>query len=159
MWTHYAIGAVRIFTKEPRNRLYSRVSGAIVLVCILLHPTLLALGMYGNTSQLPPASFYNYVAPTLKYAVAFGTISLIIFLSFDVFKRLSKKAWVKNNMRWIDVSQMVAMVLIFVHGLALGQDLQGGWFQLWWIVMGALLIPCFGLALQRDFSGQDSSRR
>lgn len=152
MWTHYAVGAVSQLNGMPRNKQYSKISAAIVLACILLHPTLLAIAMWQSTGKLPPDSFYGYVAPSLKYAVAFGSLGLIIFLSFDVFKRLRNKPWVDRNWRWISVSQMIAMILIFIHGLALGQNLQAGWFQLWWIVLGALLIPCFGLALRRDFS-------
>ena len=159
MWTHYALGVVSQLNGMPRNKTYSKVSAAIVLACILLHPGLLAIALWRTNDVLPPASFYSYVAPSLKYAVALGTISLIIFLSFDVFKRIRSKPWVERNWRWVSLSQVVAMILIFIHGLALGQNLQGGWFQLWWVILGALLIPCFGLALRRDFSGQKSNRR
>lgn len=159
MWTHYAIGGVRQLNDMPRNLTYTKVSAWIVLACLLLHPGLLAVGLWDTGRGLPPISFYDYVGPTMKYMIMFGTVSLLAFLAFDVFVRFRKHPQVDRNWRWISLSQMIAMSLIFVHALQLGGHLQAGWFQLWWIILGALLIPCFGLALRRDFSAGDSNRR
>lgn len=151
MWTHYALGGVRLVYPFEHNQLYSRVSAVVVLACLLLHPGLLAWGQFDLSGTLPPGSFYSYVAPSLKGAVLLGTISLIIFISFDVFEFFKKRAWVQRNWKWISLSQMVAMTSIFIHALRLGQNLQSGWFQVWWVLLGLLLIPCFGLILRADW--------
>lgn len=114
MWTHYALGGVRLVYPFEHNQLYSRVSAVVVLACLLLHPGLLAWGQFDLSGTLPPGSFYSYVAPSLKGAVLLGTISLIIFISFDVFEFFKKRAWVQRNWKWISLSQMVAMTSIFI---------------------------------------------
>lgn len=152
MWTHYAIGGIRLVRPFERSRVYSQVSATIVLFCLLLHPGLLAYNQYRVTDALPPTSFYNYVGQSLQWAILLGTISLIIFLSFEFFKRLKTRGWVARNWRWISISQMIAMTLIFIHALALGQNLQSGWFLFWWVGLGVLLIPCFGLILRADWA-------
>lgn len=157
MWTHYALGGVRLLRPFPKNKLYSRLSAVVVLGCLLLHPGLLAMEMWETTRLLPPGSFYAYVGPAMKTTVLLGSISLIIFLAFDVFEYFHKKPWVQKQWKWISLSQMVAMTLIFIHSLRLGNTLQSGWFQFWWILLGALLIPCFGLILRADWTTKPTS--
>lgn len=152
MWTHYALGGVRLLRSFPKNKLYSRISAVLVLVFLLLHPGILAWKMWDVTGLLPPESFYAYVGPAMKATVIAGSISLVIFLAFDVFEYFHKKPWIQRQWKWISLSQMVAMTLIFIHALRLGGDLQSGWFQFWWILLGALLIPCFGLILRADWT-------
>lgn len=151
MWTHYAVGGLRLVRPFVRNRLYSQISGVVVLFCLLLHPGLLAYSQFKFTDTLPPTSFYNYVGLSLQWAVLIGTIGFIIFLSFELFERLQKHGWVARNWRWISAAQMIAMILIFVHALTLGQNLQSGWFLFWWVGLGALLIPCFGLIVRAEW--------
>lgn len=158
MWTHYALGAIRISNSSiKKNYGYSKVSMYIVLGLILLHPGLLAYGMWNLTGLLPPSSYYSYVAPGLKLYVIFGVVALALFLSYDVFERLKDKTWVKRHWFWISLSQAFAMVLIFVHSLKLGQNLHSGWFQMYWILLGALLIPCFALVLRTDWSSRSGA--
>ncbi len=152
MWTHYAVGGVRLFSPAPENKLYSKITSIIVLVCLLLHPGLLAWSQWDTTGILPAESYYNYVGPSLRGVVILGSVSLVIFLSFEVFELLRKHPLVKRNWKWISLSQMIAMILIFIHALRLGQNLQSGWFQLWWIALGVLLVPCFGLIIRNEWS-------
>lgn len=152
MWTHYALGGMRLVQPHSKNRLYSRVSAVVVLACLLLHPGLLAWNQWDVTGVLPPTSFYNYVGTSMKGAVLLGSISLLIFLAFDVFEYLHKKTWIQRNWKWISLSQMVAMTFIFAHSLLLGSTLQNSWFQMWWVLLGVLLIPCFGLILRADWA-------
>lgn len=151
MWTHYALGGVRLVHPFERNHLYSRISAAVVLACLLLHPGLLAWGQFDVRGLLPPDSFYSYVAPSLKGAVLLGGISLLIFISFDIFDYFKQRDGVRRNWKWISLSQMLAMTLIFTHSLLLGSNLQSGWFQVWWVLLGVLLIPCFGLIVRADW--------
>lgn len=152
MWTHYAYGGLRLVNNNlQKNRFYSKFTGVLVLFLILMHPGLLALEQWENTSTLPPQSFYSYVASSQKLFVVFGSIALIIFLSFEVFERIKSKPLVTKNWKWISLSQVIAMTLIFIHAMAIGNTLNSGWIEYFWVMLGALLIPCFGLVLQADW--------
>jgi len=129
MWTHYADGAIRIINDKPKNKTYSHFSGVLVLFLILMHPGLLGLSQFQNTSQLPPGSYFSYVGNSLVWAILFAEIALITFLSYEFLNRLKSKNIVSKNWFWISLSQAIAMTLIFFHGLALGRHLGEGWFQ------------------------------
>ena len=60
MWTHYIVGAVRIFNPGlKRNELYSNMSGYLVLGLILLHPGLLIWNQWSVSGLKPPESIYG----------------------------------------------------------------------------------------------------
>jgi len=151
MWTHYVDGAIRIIYNKPKNEIYSRFSGALVLFLILMHPGLLGLSQFQNTGLLPPGSYFSYVGNSLVWAILIAEIALIAFLAYEVLNRIKSKNIVAKNWFWVSLSQAGAMTLIFFHGLALGSHLSGGWFQFYWVVLGALLIPCFGIILKYDW--------
>lgn len=144
MWTHYGSGYFRV--KNPslkKPKYYAGLTGWMVLAFILLHPGILAFQQYRNDQGIPPESFINYVGEGLEIAVMAGSISLIIFLSFEVYDRMRTNTWVKKHALALSVIQSLAMTLIFVHGLRLGTSLGDGWFRIVWIAYGALLIPIF----------------
>jgi hypothetical protein len=149
---HYYLGTVRILNpgvKKPKG--YKSLTGYLVLGSILLHPGLLAIEQKENGQGLPPTSFYNYVGDGLKLAVMLGSISLLIFLSFEVFERIKDKRIIKNNWKIVSISQSLAMTLVWVHALRLGGNLGEGWFQFFWFVAGLSLIPCFYIIHKEDF--------
>jgi hypothetical protein len=151
MWTHYVNGAVRIKNPElQKPKYYSKITAYIVLAAILLHPGLLALGQFQNDQGLPPASLYSYLGDAATVAVLFGTISWIIFLSFEYFDRNRDKAWVRKAGLWISLSQSIAMILIFVHAIRIGGSLNTDWFYAVWIAYGVLLLPCFYFIHEAD---------
>ncbi len=155
MWTHYVTGALRI--KNPKlvkPKYYSELTGYLVLACLLLHPGLLAYAQNKNGEGLPPTSFFAYTGDGLKLAVMFGTISLLIFLSFEVFNRLKDRQAIKKYWWLVSISQSLAMILIFVHGLRLGSNLQTNWFTIVWAAYGLLLIPCFYIIHKEDFTSR-----
>lgn len=151
MWTHYVLGTHRILYDRSKNILYSRISGLLVLVLILLHPTILAWNQWKITDTLPPTSYYNYAGNSLKLYVFMGLVGLILFLAYEVFERIKDKKIIRNNWFWISLSQAVAMVLIFMHALKLGNLTNDAFFQLYWILLGFALIPCIGVILQEDY--------
>ncbi len=152
MWSHYAYGSLRLaFPSLTKNVAYSKTTEIFVLACIVLHPSLLAWQLWRTTGALPPTSFYKYVGSSLKLFVMSGSFALLLFLSYEVLHRLREKPMVIKNWRWISLSQMLAMVVIFVHGLKLGQNLRAGWMQFVWVCMGALLVPAFALVLQHEW--------
>lgn len=137
MWTHYIVGAVRRACKVERAPLasYLEVTGWAALVFILLHPSVLILQLWRDGLGLPPNSYLNYVGPSLKWAVALGTFGFLFFLAFETKRWFSKKGW------WpiIEYGNVVAMFAIIIHALALGSDLQAGWYRTVWLVYAATL--------------------
>ena len=152
MWTHYMTGAVRIRNpKLVKPVHYSRVTGYLVLGCLLLHPGLLAYAQNRNGQGLPPNSYYAYTGDALRLAVMFGILSLLIFLSFEVFNRMKDRRLVRKYWWAISLSQSLAMVLIFIHGLKLGYSIQDSWFTIVWVIYGLLLLPCFYVIHRQEF--------
>lgn len=153
MWTHYVMSARDIhYSKDLSSKNYWLVTRILVLGLILLHPLLLAWNQWNVSGQLPPFSFYSYVATSLKVYVIFGSLSLLIFLSFELFNHLKKHEWIKKNYKWIEVSQILAMILIFVHAVQLGTTMSQKWYLVFWIILGLTLIPCFWLVTKRAFT-------
>lgn len=158
-WTimaqHYYLGAVRVLVhglKKPKY--FKEITGYLVLASLLLHPGLLAYEQSRNDQGLPLESFTNYVGDGLRIAVMLGTISLIIFLSFEVFERIKKNRTISRYWWLISISQSLAMILIWIHAVRLGSDLGSGWFQVVWYVLGAALIPCFYIIHKSDFESR-----
>ncbi|CAN5609807.1 hypothetical protein BH23PAT2_BH23PAT2_09690 [soil metagenome] len=158
MWTHYAYGAIRLKNPQFReNILYSKLSGYIVLLLLLAHPGILAWEQKKRLGILPPGSFFSYVANSMRIFIVLGTIGLVIFLSYEFFDRLQEKTWVQKNRRWISLSQMIAMGLIFIHGLGIGQNINSGWLELYWIMLGLLLFFCFLVIGKADWKREPTS--
>lgn len=152
IWTHYALGALSIAKKIPIPALYRKVTYALVLGLILLHPGLLAYAQWQKNGSLPPGSEFNYVASSLRLFIVFGFVALLAFLFYEVIRRFRSRPLVNKYWGFISLSQMVAMILIFLHALRLGQNLQSGWFRFYWLVLGLLLIPCFIIVGKHDWS-------
>lgn len=153
MVTHYIAGAIRL--KNPRlekPRYYSGITASVVLGCLLLHPGLLAYAQWKNDKGLPPASYYTYAGPALKLAVVLGLIALLIFLSFEFFKRAKHWPVIKSYWWLISLTQSLAMTLIFVHGLRLGSQLESGWFVVLWYICGLALLSCFYIIHSSELS-------
>jgi hypothetical protein len=158
MWTHYVSGAVRVKTRslsKPAN--FGAITGVLVLGALLLHPGLLALAQFQNGAGAPPASFYSYVGDALRLSVMLGSISLLIFLSFEIFSRLKNRQTIKKYWKYIGLSQAVAMSFIFIHGLSLGSQIQSGWFIYIWYLYGIILVPCLYIIIQNDFKDTEKS--
>lgn len=152
MWTHYINGSIRLKNNHLKNpKYYGKTTGYIVLACLLLHPGLLAFAQFQNGVGVPPFSFTEYVGEGLMLAAILGSISLTIFLSFEIFDRLRERKSIKKWWLWVSISQSIAMTLIFVHGLRLGTNLSSGWFVYVWAIYGLALIPSFYIVHKQDF--------
>lgn len=131
MWAHYIVGASRRMVSVDKKQLkpYFSVTGWAVFVLILLHPFLLWVQLYRDGFGLPPSSYMNsYIAPSLKWAALFGVFSLIMFIAFETKHWFDKKGW------WpvIEYGNVIAMFAIIAHALALGSNLQQGWYRTLW---------------------------
>ncbi len=152
MWSHYALAAVRILNPQLiKNKTYSMVSGYAVLLLILLHPALIYWNLWTKQDKLPPLSVYSYVGSSLKLFVVFGSVALTLFLAYEVLERIKNRPLITRYWPWISLSQMLAMTLVFIHAVALGRTLGISWFEFYWVILGALLIPCFGLVGRLDW--------
>lgn len=161
MWTHYAYNWMRLHYHETysANALYDKVSTWLVLGLILLHPGLLGWQQYRLFGVLPPDSFYSGVAENLEPFVAIGAFALTLFLVYEIVHRLRQKQSIQKIWGWISLSQLLAMVLIFIHGLQVGQIVLSGWMIGWWIVLGVLLLPALYSTAINDWKVQQEAKK
>lgn len=158
MWTHYVLGALRRYYKLPSSALhrYSQITGYAVLVAILLHPGLFFLQLYLDGYGLPPASYMTvYPIGTLQLGmVGLGTIALLAFLSFELRRWFKQRSWWK----YVEYFNVVAMGMIFLHGLVLGGELMGGWYLVVWYAYGISLLAavCYTAYAQRASSNHET---
>ncbi len=142
MWTHYVVGAARrlVGVDYVPLKQYFAVTGWGAIIFILLHPHILIYQLWRDGAGLPPGSSVNYVGPAMKWAVMLGTFSLLLFLAFETKRWFSKKGW------WpiIEYGNVVAMFAIIVHSLALGSNLQTGWFRVVWMMYAIILVVSVG---------------
>jgi len=125
----------KITTKNITN--YFNVTGWIFLAAIFLHPGLLVWQLWRDGFGLPPESYLkHYIAPGLEWAALLGTLSFLIFLSYELRRWYSGKSW----WRFVVYASDIAAVAIFIHSLKLGTTLQTGWFRAVWISYGVMLI-------------------
>ena len=149
MWSHYMVGAVKHTVLRGLDLArYFRYTSYAVLIAILLHPSILIYQLYRDGYGLPPGSYKYFVGPSRDWIVWLGTVSLLIFLAFELHRWFSQKPWWK----YVVSAGDVAMLAIFYHGLRLGNQLQSGWFvAVWWfygLTLVAMLVRKYVLVLQ-----------
>jgi hypothetical protein len=141
MWSHYVMAALRMHFKLEKAVLksYFEATSLAVLAAILLHPGLLTYQLWRDGLGLPPGSELNYVAPSLGIYVVIAMISLLVFLAYEFRRLFGQKPWWK----YVQYASDVAILLILLHSLKLGSQLQAGWFPIVWYFYGVTL----GIAL------------
>lgn len=149
MWAHYPVGTLRrVWGLDAAvTAPYYRITGWAVLGLIVLHPGLLVWQLGRDGFGWPPDSYlYHFVAPGLRFSALVGTVSLFIFLAFELQRFFRQRSWWK----FVNWASDLAMVGIFYHGLTLGTDLQNGWHRgLWWFY-GVTLVGCLAFNRYRD---------
>lgn len=116
---------------------YFSITGWLFLVAIFLHPSLLIWQLWRDGFGLPPESYLqHYIVPGLEWAALLGTLSFLVFLTYEMRRWYKDRAWWK----FIAYASDIAAVAIFVHSLKLGTTLQTGWFRDIWISYGVTLI-------------------
>ncbi len=153
MWTHYILGALRIRYPQvlKKDKIYGQVSAWLVLSLLLLHPGLLGYTQYQALGLTGTEGFNAYVGASSEIFITYGAIALLLFLSYEIFMRIHHYEKIKKYWAFVSASQMVAMLLIFIHGLGVGQSLQVSWMQSYWILLGLLLIPSFYIVGKDDW--------
>lgn len=153
MWTHYLMGVAKeVATSHPKAlHTYYVWTGYAVLALICLHPGLLIYQLFRDGQGLPPGSYEKYVGPGLGWVALLGTVSLLIFLAFELHRFFGRKKW------WHYIADLsdLAMLAILYHGLRLGSQLQTGWYRfVWWfyaVVFILILIRKYGSKLGLGF--------
>ena len=137
MWSQYMASFWQDHT-VPRVKLgnYFRYTGYAVLLLIVLHPGLLIYQRFHDGFGLPPHSYETYVAPSMAWITLLGTVSLLIFLAFELRRWFGDRRW------WPYVANAgdLAMLAIFYHGLRLGTQLHVAWFRYVWWLYGLCLV-------------------
>ncbi|MBC7764687.1 hypothetical protein H7Y29_03140 [Microbacteriaceae bacterium] len=147
MWTHYIHGATKRYAalKDHGKDIYWYVSSGIVLACLLLHPLLLSFALWRDGLGLPPFS-YMTAYESMSFAIILGSLSLSIFLAFELHRWFSDRSW----WRYVDALQFVAMLAIFVHALSLGGELNVVWFKALWWLYGVTLVVAYVYSYRYD---------
>jgi hypothetical protein len=146
MWSQYVISAIKHYVGKPEAlKSYFDSTGWLVLAAILLHPGLLIAQRFHDGYGLPPGSYESYVAPMQRWIVILGSLSLLLFLTYELKHWYREKSWWK----YIDALSDIAIVAIFYHGLKLGQDLHASWYQDLWYFYGIVLILALGYKYYR----------
>ncbi len=139
--SHYIVSVLRqvLGMEKGLTKQYFKITSWVALAVLLLHPSLLIGRLFLDGFGPPPGSFLNnYVDPMLKWAALLGTLSFFLFLSYELTRFDIGKRWKP----WLQALSDLAMVLILIHGFALGQHLQSGWFRVVWIFYAIILLSC-----------------
>lgn len=138
MWSHYIAAVARLHFKQDRAVLkrYFEATSLAVLAFILLHPGLLGWQLWRDGLGLPPANELNYVAPDMRLYIIIAMISYVIFLAYELRRKFGDRSWWK----YIAYASDAAMILIFIHSIKLGSQLQMGWFRAVWYFYGLTLL-------------------
>lgn len=142
MWAHYVASVARQYFKLEKSALvdYFDVTSGMVLVLILAHPGLLAWQRWRDGFGLPPGSELNYRGPLMRGSIILGMVSLVAFLAYEFRRAFNTRKWWK----YVEFATDTAIILIYIHALRLGGQLQTGWFKGIWIFYGVTL--AFSLA-------------
>jgi hypothetical protein len=138
LWTQYVMLALTRWQRLPISQLqrYFTVSSYAVLLLILLHPSILIAQLFHDGFGLPPGSYEHFVGADRQWLVLLGTLSLLVFLVYELHRWFKDRSW----WRFVFYASDVAMLLIFYHALRLGDELPHGWYRGLWFVYGVTLL-------------------
>jgi hypothetical protein len=148
MWSHYIVYVVRtrLGIDKAVLRGYIEGTGLAVLVLILAHPGLLAWQLWRDGLGLPPGSELNYL-PAMKGTILLGMIAFLVFLAYEFRRKYEDRTW----WQYVGVATDIAMLMILIHSLRLGTQLQTGWLRIVWYFYGLTLIAALGYIYARKY--------
>ena len=160
MWSQYVTSTLKkSFYKDTRLDRFFTQNRDIAVTAIALHPALLVYAQFRNGHGLPPGSYESFVVASNAWVTLLGTASLVIFLTFSLYRWCGQKSWWKYVTRAGDA----AMVAMFYHGLRLGSQLQSGWYHYVWIFYGislaGILLRKYVLLPQPSLAGLQNSEQ
>jgi hypothetical protein len=131
MWSHYMVASIRLRLNIPADhaKSYFEISSLAVLALILLHPGLLWWQLWRDGLGLPPQSYLTvYAEPAYKFALLLGSISLMLFIAYELRRLYRQRPW----WRFVQYGSDAAMLLVLYHAATLGSHLQAGWYRYIW---------------------------
>ncbi len=132
LWTHTILG---VFEPWLRRRInvdaYVHWTAVIILICIILHPLLLLIGIKFHVS------LFN--GPGLRY-ILLGLIGWVLLITYDIGKVLKRYNFFVRNWQNVLRISTIGFILIFFHSLYLGEHLQSGFLRHVWIFLGVTAI-------------------
>lgn len=157
MWSHYLTAALRQYYKLGKEvtKSYFEVTSALVLGAILLHPGLLAYQSWRDGSGLPPGSSLNYLPNSKDFYILIAMFSLFVFLAYELRRWYQDKSWWK----YVQYLSDVAIILIYIHGLNVGSQLQAGWFQIVWYLYGVTLAAALGFMYYQKLAAKPPKKQ
>ena len=75
-------------------------------------------------------------------------VSLAVLLVYELRRWYEDKQW----WQYISYATDAAMILLLIHALKLGHNLQTGWLRIVWLFYGVTLILALGYIYNRKFS-------
>ncbi len=150
MWYHFFVATIKRLKPNLMNfKKYYRMTGNVVLALILLHPGLLLIAEYqGGFTTL------DYVGPKKHLYYYFALIAWSIFILYEIVDRLREKPLVKKHWDLISNLNRLGFILIYFHGLNLGQHLQNGFLRNLWLFYGATTFFFIAHGLWYQYSGR-----
>jgi hypothetical protein len=150
LWVHSISGVFENWIRKHINfDAFISTTATIILISMLLHPILLLISFGFNLSQI--FTSFGHLDD-----IFIGLCALILLLSYDVGKYLKKHGsnFFANNWNWILIISNVGFLLVFIHSLAIGGDLQSGAVRVVWKSYGitALLAIVYTYLLRPVFS-------
>ncbi len=138
MWSHYIVAAGKKFHGLESNvtKKYFEITSLVVLFAICVHPGIFWWQLWRDGFGLPPLSYWHYLGEPMHWFGTLGTIALLTFLAYEFRRKFNKKPWWK----YVQYASDGAMILILVHSLKLGGNLQMGWLRDIWYFYGVTFI-------------------
>lgn len=147
MWSHYILNAVNEYTGAEKDKTYSSITTYVVFLALLLHPMLFFLQLYIDGFGTPPESYVEFLGDSFAKFAALGTAAWLAFMAYEF------RGWLENRgliWRLILLSNAIAMVLVFIHGLKLGSNLQSGFYMgVWWLYGVSLAVSYIYLFVRK----------
>ncbi|MFT4532155.1 MAG: hypothetical protein ACI9T8_000166, partial [Candidatus Saccharimonadales bacterium] len=132
MWFHLMVAGLKHRRPEMFDyKTFYRRTSNIVLALIVLHPLLL---IYKSVDL--GVLYFDYAGEVGKPFIAFGTLAFLTFMIYEVVERLRERPAIKNNWAYVVAMNRIGFILIFAHGLQLGQHLQSGPLKVLWLFFG-----------------------
>lgn len=150
MWVQYVVATAMRFGATSSSR-FTKWTGRIVLLLIIMHPSIFLVQRFIDTGLLPPASYISYVGSLRAWAISIAVAALATFLLYGILKQFRRKLITRGVWAYISLLQAVAMIAIFTHALAVGTSTSFDYFAVWWWLLGIVLVPCLLLQIIRDF--------
>lgn len=136
LWTHIMLGVFESQLKKVFKNFdfeaYVRWTALIILICIILHPLFLLVGIGFDLETL-----FSYG----QTYISLGIIGWLLLITYDISKLLQRKYdfFVRQWPKILFIST-IGIILIFFHSINLGTHLQSGLLRIIWIFFGVTAI-------------------